>query len=173
MEIIINVSTFFFNSSSILRRLSIAIISSIKASTSPSTISGPGGQSVNTTDSAVRVTHIPTGVSVASQQEKSQHRNKEIAIRILRSRLLEAKQQEEANKHSIQRKSQIGTGDRSERIRTYNYPQSRVTDHRIGYSQHNLPAVMDGSIDEFIENLRLAENAEKMEQEQQRSNPGG
>ena len=121
--------------------------------------SGPGGQSVNTTDSAVRVTHIPTGVSVASQQEKSQHRNKEIALRILYARLLEAKQAEEAAKKSADKLSQVGTGDRSERIRTYNFPQNRVTDHRYNISSFDLPAVMEGEFERVIEPI-LALDAE-------------
>ncbi|MCQ2379966.1 MAG: peptide chain release factor 1 [Victivallaceae bacterium] len=106
--------------------------------------SGPGGQCVNTTDSAVRVTHIPTGLSVASQQEKSQHRNKEIALRILYARLLEHKQQEEAARQAADKRSQVGTGDRSERIRTYNFPQNRVTDHRYEVSTFDLPKLMEG-----------------------------
>ena len=109
--------------------------------------SGPGGQCVNTTDSAVRVTHIPTGLSVASQQEKSQHRNKEIALRILYARLLERKQDEEARKQAADKRSQVGTGDRSERIRTYNYPQNRVTDHRFNVSTFDLPKLMEGEFD--------------------------
>ena len=109
--------------------------------------SGPGGQCVNTTDSAVRVTHIPTGLSVASQQEKSQHRNKEIAIRILYARLLEKKQSGEAAKQAADKRSQVGTGDRSERIRTYNFPQNRVTDHRFNVSSYDLPKLMQGEID--------------------------
>ncbi len=113
--------------------------------------SGPGGQCVNTTDSAVRVTHIPTGLSVASQQEKSQHRNKEIALRILYARLLERKQEEEAQKQAASKRSQVGTGDRSERIRTYNYPQNRVTDHRFNVSSFDLPKVMEGELDLILE----------------------
>ena len=109
--------------------------------------SGPGGQCVNTTDSAVRVTHIPSGISVASQQEKSQHRNKEIALRILYARLLELKQTEEAQKQAANKRSQVGTGDRSERIRTYNYPQNRVTDHRFNVSTFDLPKLMEGDFD--------------------------
>ena len=109
--------------------------------------SGPGGQCVNTTDSAVRVTHIPTGLSVASQQEKSQHRNKEIAIRILYARLLEKKQSEEAAKQAADKRSQVGTGDRSERIRTYNFPRNRVTDHRFNVSSFDLPKLMQGDLD--------------------------
>jgi peptide chain release factor 1 len=127
--------------------------------------SGPGGQSVNTTDSAVRITHIPTGMSVASQQEKSQHRNKEIAMRILRSRILEAKQREEAEKHAVERRTQIGTGDRSERIRTYNYPQNRVTDHRYGVSIYNLPEFLEGDISGFLEEIIALENAKQLEEE--------
>ena len=113
--------------------------------------SGPGGQCVNTTDSAVRVTHIPTGLSVASQQEKSQHRNKEIALRILYARLLEHKQREEAAKQAADKRSQVGTGDRSERIRTYNYPQSRVTDHRFGITLYDLPKLMEGELDLLLD----------------------
>ena len=112
--------------------------------------SGPGGQSVNTTDSAVRVTHIPTGLSVASQQEKSQHKNKEIAIRILYARLLEQKQREEQQKFAADKRSQVGTGDRSERIRTYNFPQNRVTDHRFGLNIFDLPKLMEGDLDLII-----------------------
>jgi peptide chain release factor 1 len=115
--------------------------------------SGPGGQCVNTTDSAVRVTHIPSGVSVASQQEKSQHRNKEIAMRILRARLLEHKQQEEAAKHAASKRAQIGTGDRSERIRTYNFPQNRITDHRFNVTIHDLPKLLEGYIDILLEQI--------------------
>ncbi len=113
--------------------------------------SGPGGQCVNTTDSAVRVTHIPTGLSVASQQEKSQHRNKEIALRILYARMLEMKQREEQEKQAADKRSQVGTGDRSERIRTYNYPQNRITDHRFNLTIHSLPAVMEGELDLLLE----------------------
>ena len=116
--------------------------------------SGPGGQCVNTTDSAVRVTHIPTGLSVASQQEKSQHRNKEIALRILYARLLEIKQREEAAKQAADKRSQVGTGDRSERIRTYNYPQNRVTDHRFNVSSFDLPRVMEGEFELVLDPIR-------------------
>jgi len=119
--------------------------------------SGPGGQHVNTTDSAVRVTHLPTGFSVASQQEKSQHRNKEIALRILRARLLEIRQSEEDAKNAAQRRQQVGTGDRSERIRTYNFPQNRVTDHRFGITLYDLAGVIDGNLDDlFTQILALA-----------------
>ncbi len=117
--------------------------------------SGHGGQCVNTTDSAVRVTHLPTGMFVASQQEKSQHRNKEIAMKILRSRLLEIKQQEEDSKNAAERKSQVGTGDRSERIRTYNYPQNRVTDHRFDLTLYDLSNIMEGNADELFNEIRI------------------
>jgi len=120
--------------------------------------SGPGGQCVNTTDSAVRVTHIPTGISVASQQEKSQHRNKATALRILRSKLLEIKQQEEALKQANSKRSQIGTGDRSERIRTYNYPQNRITDHRFGISIYDLPGIMSGEMGDLFNKIRAVDS---------------
>ncbi|OGV21020.1 MAG: peptide chain release factor 1 [Lentisphaerae bacterium GWF2_38_69] len=120
--------------------------------------SGPGGQNVNRTDSAVRVTHIPTGVSVASQQEKSQHRNKATALRILRARLLETKQQEEASKHADSKRKQIGTGDRSERIRTYNFPQNRITDHRFSISVFNIPAIMDGQMEDLFQEIMKADS---------------
>ena len=113
--------------------------------------SGPGGQCVNTTDSAVRITHEPTGVCVVSQQEKSQHRNREIAMRILCARLLEVKQQEEAAKQAADKRSQVGTGDRSERIRTYNYPQNRVTDHRYNITLYHLPRVLEGELDILLD----------------------
>lgn len=115
--------------------------------------SGPGGQSVNTTDSAIRITHLPTGLVVSCQDEKSQIKNKDKAMRVLRSRLLQMKQEEEAKKRGDARKSQIGTGDRSEKIRTYNFPQDRVTDHRIGFSVNNLPDFMSGNMDKMIEKL--------------------
>lgn len=124
--------------------------------------SGPGGQSVNTTDSAIRVTHIPTGMVVSCQDEKSQHKNKAKAIMVLRARLLDLKQQEEAAKQGAERRSQIGSGDRSEKIRTYNYPQSRITDHRIGKSIHNLDAFMNGEIQDMVDALTAADRAEKL-----------
>ncbi len=119
--------------------------------------SGPGGQSVNTTDSAVRITHKPSGLVVTCQDEKSQHKNKARALLILRSRLLAIKQQEEADKRAADRKSQVGSGDRSERIRTYNFPQSRVTDHRINLTLYKLDQVMEGDFDELIEACATAD----------------
>ncbi len=116
--------------------------------------SGPGGQSVNTTDSAVRVTHLPTGLVVQCQDEKSQHKNKAKAIQVLRSRLFELALREQEAEIAAQRKSQVGTGDRSAKIRTYNFPQSRVTDHRIGLTMHNLDAVMEGDLDAIVEAIR-------------------
>jgi peptide chain release factor 1 len=125
--------------------------------------SGPGGQSVNTTDSAVRATHIPTGLSVASQQEKSQYRNKETALRILRSKLLKMKQDEEAAKQSAAKKSQIGSGGRSEKIRTYNFPQNRVTDHRFNINVFNLPEIIEGNLSLIINQAIEAEKEEKLQ----------
>ncbi|MCK9223051.1 MAG: peptide chain release factor 1 [Limnochordia bacterium] len=118
---------------------------------------GPGGQSVNTTDSAVRITYIPTGMVVSCQDEKSQHKNKDKAMRILRARLLDKIQQEQEEKLSSARRSQVGTGERSERIRTYNFPQGRVTDHRIGLTLYHLEQVMEGQLDQIIEPLIEAE----------------
>ena len=126
--------------------------------------SGPGGQSVNTTDSAVRITHIPTGIVVSQQDEKSQIRNKEKGLKILRSRIYELERKKKEDERSKYRKSKIGTGDRSERIRTYNFPQGRVTDHRINLTLHNLAEFMEGEIfDEMIENLNLQAQQEKLE----------
>ncbi|SVB26154.1 uncharacterized protein METZ01_LOCUS179008 [marine metagenome] len=125
--------------------------------------SGPGGQSVNTTDSAVRITHIPTGIVVSQQDEKSQIRNKEKGLKILRSRIYELERKKREEERSKDRKSKIGTGDRSERIRTYNFPQGRVTDHRINLTLHKLQEFMEGEIfDEMIENLNLQAQEEKL-----------
>ena len=124
--------------------------------------SGNGGQCVNTTDSAVRLTHIPTGLVVTCQDEKSQIKNKDKAFRVLRSRLYDLKVQEQQKEISAERKSQIGTGDRSERIRTYNFPQGRCTDHRIGLTLYRLDAILDGDIDEIIDGLITSDQAEKM-----------
>jgi len=125
--------------------------------------SGPGGQSVNTTDSAVRITHIPTGIVVSQQDEKSQIRNKEKGLKILRSRIYELERQKREDERSKDRKSKIGTGDRSERIRTYNFPQGRVTDHRINLTLHKLEDFLEGEVfDEMIENLNLHAQEEKL-----------
>ena len=124
--------------------------------------SGPGGQSVNTTYSAVRLTHIPTGVVAQCQDQKSQHKNYDKALKVLRSRIYEIELQKRLEELSGQRKSMVVTGDRSAKIRTYNYPQGRVTDHRIGLTQYNLQNVMDGDINKFIEELQIAENAERL-----------
>ena len=125
--------------------------------------SGPGGQSVNTTDSAVRITHVPTGLVVTCQDEKSQHKNKAKALRVLRSRLLDQKLAEQESARARDRKMQVGTGDRSAKIRTYNFPQSRVTDHRIGLTMHRLHEVLDGDLDELVQALKLAREAERLE----------
>ncbi len=124
--------------------------------------SGPGGQSVNTTDSAVRITHIPTDTVVSCQDEKSQHKNKEKALSILRSRLVEAEEAKRAKEASDLRRSQIGTGDRSEKIRTYNFPQDRVTDHRIKLSLKNLPDIMEGNLNRLTEPLTEADKEAKL-----------
>ena len=123
--------------------------------------SGPGGQSVNTTDSAVRITHVPTGLVVTCQDEKSQHKNKDKALGVLRSRLLDLRIAEQEAERARERRLQVGTGDRSAKIRTYNFPQSRVTDHRIGFTTHNLQQVLDGDLDELVENLRMAAREEQ------------
>ncbi len=127
--------------------------------------SGAGGQSVNTTKSAVRVLHVPTGIMATCQDGKSQNDNKMRALQVLRARIFDVRRMEEEAKYAGERKSKVGTGDRSERIRTYNFPQSRVTDHRINLTMHKLDAVMDGDIDEIISSLTIAEQADMMERE--------
>jgi peptide chain release factor 1 len=122
--------------------------------------SGPGGQSVNTTDSAVRITHLPTGIVVSCQNEKSQLQNRESALRILRSRLLAAAREEAAAAASDQRRSQVRTVDRSERVRTYNFPENRISDHRVNYKAYNLDQVLDGDLDGVIDALDRANTAE-------------
>ena len=124
--------------------------------------SGPGGQSVNTTDSAVRMTHIPTGLVVSCQDEKSQHKNKAKALKVLMARLFDLKQREQMEEMAKKRKDQVGTGDRSERIRTYNFPQTRVTDHRIGLTLHKLNEVMEGELDEIIDALNTHYKSEAL-----------
>lgn len=126
--------------------------------------SGPGGQSVNTTYSAVRLTHIPTGIVVSMQDGKSQIKNREKAMKILRTRLYDAEMAKRKSKEDALRRSMVSTGDRSAKIRTYNYPQGRVTDHRIGLTIYNLNGVMDGELDHIVEQLRLAENAERLKE---------
>ena len=124
--------------------------------------SGPGGQSVNTTDSAVRITHLPSGVVVTQQDEKSQHKNKAKAMKVLRARLYEAERLKAEAERAAARKSQVGSGDRSERIRTYNYPERRITDHRVNLTLHKLEKVMDGDLDEIIDALSAHDQAERL-----------
>jgi peptide chain release factor 1 len=124
--------------------------------------SGPGGQGVNTTDSAVRLTHLPTGLVVTCQDERSQIKNRAKALRVLKARLLERAQEEQAAAIAADRRSQVGTGERSERIRTYNFPQGRVSDHRINLTLHRLPAVLEGDLDELIDGLRDREQSQKL-----------
>jgi len=124
--------------------------------------SGPGGQSVNTTDSAVRITHLPSGIVVSQQDEKSQHKNKAKALKILRSRILDNEIQEKNKQRSLERKSQVGSGDRSERIRTYNFPQGRVSDHRINLTLYNLAEILEGNLDDLINPLMTDEEANKL-----------
>jgi peptide chain release factor 1 len=125
--------------------------------------SGPGGQGVNTTDSAVRITHLPTGLVVTCQDERSQIKNRAKAMRVLKARLLERAQEEQQAAMAADRRSQVGTGERSERIRTYNFREARVTDHRIGLTLHRLPAILEGDLDEIIEALTAAEQAERLQ----------
>ena len=125
--------------------------------------SGPGGQSVNTTDSAVRITHLPSGIVVTQQDEKSQHKNRSKAMKVLRARLYELEQQKKEKERADSRRTLVGSGDRSERIRTYNFPQGRVTDHRINLTLHKLDEFLEGEIfDEFIDNLNLQDQEEKL-----------
>ena len=124
--------------------------------------SGPGGQSVNTTDSAVRITHLPSGIVVSQQDEKSQHKNKAKALKILRSRILDNEIQEKNKQRSLNRKSQVGSGDRSERIRTYNFPQGRISDHRINLTLYNLTEILEGQLDDLITPLIADEEAKKL-----------
>ena len=124
--------------------------------------SGAGGQHINKTESAIRITHLPTGLIVECQDERSQHKNREKAMKVLRSRLYEAKQREQESKIASERRSQVGTGDRSERIRTYNYPQSRVSDHRIGLTLYHLEQILNGDLDQVIDPLITADRAEKL-----------
>ena len=124
--------------------------------------SGPGGQSVNTTDSAIRITHLPTGLVVSCQDEKSQHKNKAKALKILRARIQDLKVKEQQDKIAENRKSQVGSGDRSERIRTYNFPQNRLTDHRIGLTLYHLDEIMEGKLSEVIEALNTHYQSEHL-----------
>ena len=126
--------------------------------------SGAGGQHINKTSSAIRVTHIPTGTVVECQDERSQYKNKDKALKVLKSRLLKEKQDKQASEIAADRKSQVGTGDRSERIRTYNYPQGRLTDHRIGLTLYKLEDILNGNLDEVIDALITADRAEKLQE---------
>ena len=131
--------------------------------------SGAGGQHINKTSSAIRVTHLPTGIVVECQDERSQYKNKDRALKILRSRLYEMKQREQDDRIAAERRSQVGTGDRSERIRTYNYPQGRVTDHRIGLTLYKLESVLDGALDEVVDALTAADRAAKLQKSEERA----
>jgi len=123
---------------------------------------GPGGQSVNTTDSAVRITHLPTGLVVTCQDEKSQHKNKAKALKVLRARLYDQELQRQKDAIDKNRRTQVGSGERAEKIRTYNFPQNRVTDHRIGLTVHNLSAVLEGNLDDLIQALATHDQAERL-----------
>ena len=125
--------------------------------------SGAGGQHINKTSSAIRVTHLPTGMVVECQDQRSQRENKEQALKVLRSRLLQQKQEAYDQEYNAKRQSQVGSGDRSEKIRTYNFPQDRCTDHRIGLTVHNLSKIMDGNLDDVIDALATREQAEKLQ----------
>ena len=125
--------------------------------------SGAGGQHVNKTESAIRITHLPTGTVVECQDERSQHKNKDRALKILRSRLLEVEREKQDSEIADERRSQVGTGDRSERIRTYNFPQGRVSDHRIGLTLYKIEAIMNGDIDELVDALVTADTAQKLQ----------
>jgi len=134
---------------------------------------GPGGQSVNTTDSAVRITHLPTGIVVAIQDEKSQHKNKAKALAVLRARLLELEQRKAHEAEAEARRTMVGSGERSEKIRTYNFPQDRVTDHRIGMDLHNLPAVLDGELDRLLDELSTLDQAQRLGRTEVETAPSG
>jgi peptide chain release factor 1 len=127
--------------------------------------SGAGGQHINKTDSAIRITHLPTGTVVECQDERSQYKNKDKAMKILRSRILEAEREKQAAQIAGERRAQVGTGDRSERIRTYNYPQGRVTDHRIGLTLYKLEAILNGNLTELIDALLTADTAAKLKEQ--------
>ncbi len=135
-----------------------------RTSASTPTVSGAGGQHVNKTESAIRITHLPTGLVVACQDERSQHQNKDKAMRVLRAKLLELERARAENEMVANRRSQVGTGDRSEKIRTYNFPQSRVTDHRIGLTVHNIAGVMEGDLGDLVQGLIAQEQKELLEQ---------
>lgn len=131
--------------------------------------SGAGGQHINKTSSAIRITHLPTGTVVECQDERSQYKNKDKALKVLKSRLLKEKQDKQASEIAANRKSQVGTGDRSERIRTYNYPQGRLTDHRIGLTLYKLDDILNGNLDEVIDALVTADRAEKLKESMENS----